>query len=249
MGLVLHPPESQLAALRRRFDELRPELELHVAAPTADITGPRPVTVELIETTWQAVCSRPSGAPTYAAVVRELDCALHNWILRARITAGDLDHAFVYLLPHLRKWAINLSQGLAAPRPDPDDFVNDAFLKLRVAPAFCTVENPIGYAFRVVKNLVVDHARRTSRAAELAKQHPPGVPAVPAGSPERLDAIARRASLSAEERCMVFRKVFGGMSVSAAQRACGGPPGSPYYVLEKIYDKLARAFGVERNRP
>jgi hypothetical protein len=47
---------------------------------------------------------------------------------------------------------------------------------------------------------------------------------------------------------MVFRKVFEGMSVTAAQKACGGPPGSPYYVLEKIYDKLATAFGVERNR-
>jgi DNA-directed RNA polymerase specialized sigma24 family protein len=248
MAHVFHSPDPSLDALRRRFDELRPDLEMHVAALTADLAGPRPAPVELVETTWRAVCSRSSSVPTYAAVVRELDCALHNWLLRGRIAAGDLDNAFVYLLPHLRRWAINLSQGVPAPRPDPDDFVNDAFLKLRTAPAFVTVDNPLGYAFRVVKNLVIDHVRRASRAAELAKQHPPGGGVELARSPERLDAIARRASLSAEERCMVFRKVFGGMSVAAAQKACGGPPGAPYYVLEKIYDKLAIAFGVERDR-
>ena len=141
-----------------------------------------------------------------------------------------------------------MSQGLPAPRPDPDDFVNDAFLKLRSSPTFCSVDNPIGYAFRVVKNLVIDHVRRASCAADVANQHPPTVPVELVASPERLDVIARRARLSAKERCMVFRKVFHGMSVTAAQKACGGPPGAPYYVLEKIYDKLAIAFGVDRNR-
>lgn len=216
---------------------------------TADIAGPRPAPVELIELTWRAICNRPGTASTYAAVVRELDCALHNWVLRTRIAAGDLDGAFVYLHPHLRRWAANLGQGLPAPRPEPDEFVHDAFVRLRIAPAFCAVDNPIGYAFRVVKNLVIDHARRASRAAEIASQQPQRASVELAASPERLDAIAKRAQLSAKERCMVFRKVFGGMSVAAAQKACGGPPGAPYYVLEKIYDKLATAFGVERSRP
>jgi DNA-directed RNA polymerase specialized sigma24 family protein len=204
--------------------------------------------VELLETTWQAVCHRSSTALTYAAVVRELDGALHNWILRRHIDNGGIDHAFAFLLPHLRKWASQLSQGLPAPRPDPDDFVNDAFLKLRVAPGFLTADNPIGYAFRVVKNLIVDHARRESRAVEIAAQQSPGGGVELDASPERLFAVVRRAQLSAKERCMLFRKVFEGMSVTAAQKACGGPPGAPYYVLEKIYDKLAAAFGVERYR-
>ncbi|HEY0992874.1 MAG TPA: sigma-70 family RNA polymerase sigma factor [Kofleriaceae bacterium] len=245
---MLRVSDSRPDALRLRFDELRPALETHVALVIADIAGPRPTSVELIETTWQAVCHRSSTALTYAAAVRELDGAVHNWILRRHIVAGGLDHAFAYLLPHLRKWATQLSQGLPAPRPDPDDFVNDAFLKLRAAPAFCSADNPIGYAFRVVKNLVVDHARRASRAAEIATQPSRGVGVEPDASPERLFAVVRRARLSAKERCMVFRKVFEGMSVTAAQKACGGPPGAPYYVLEKIYDKLAAAFGVERGR-
>ena len=245
---MLQVCDSHLDTLRQRFEALRPALELHVAVVTADITEPRPAPVELIETTWQAICHRPGSAPTYAAVVRELDCALHNWMLRTRIVSGDLDSAFIYLHPHLRTWATNLSQGLPPPRPEPDEFVHDAFVKLRVAPAFGTADNPIGYAFRVVKNLVIDHARRASRAAEIADHHPRHLAVELAASPERLDVIAARANLSAQERCMVFRKVFGGMSVTAAQKACGGPPGAPYYVLEKIYDKLAAVFGMERSR-
>lgn len=245
---MLPVSDSRLDALRHRFDELRPALEMRVAVVIADIVEPRPTPGELIETTWQAVCHRSSSALTYAAAARELDGALHNWILRRHIAAGGLDHAFAYLLPHLRRWACQLSQGLPAPRPDPDDFVNDAFLKLRAAPSFSAADNPIGYAFRVLKNLVVDHARRESRAVELAAQHSPVAGVDLDASPERLFAVVRRAQLSAQERCMVFRKVFEGMSVTAAQKACGGPPGAPYYVLEKIYDKLAAAFGVGRSR-
>lgn len=245
---MLDLPGSGLDELRRRFDELRPELEMHAAVLTAHLPEPCPTPRELIEITWQVVRSRRAGVLAYATVERELDGALHNWILRARTAAGGLDNAFEYLLPHLRTWAINLSHGLPPPRPDPDDFVNDAFVKLRTTPAFGTGDNPMGYAFRVVKNLIIDHARRAARAAEFAQHHPPRVLAELEASPTRLDAIARRAQLTAEERCMVFRKVFAGMSVVAAQKACGGPPGSPYYVLEKIYDKLAMAFGVERNR-
>jgi len=246
---VLRVSDPRIDALRLRFDELRPALEIHVALMIADLAGPRPTPVELLETTWQAVRHRSSTALTYAAAVRELDGALHNWTLRRHIATGGLDHAFAYLLPHLRKWAGQLSQGLPAPRPDPDDFVHDAFLKLRAAPGFWTADNPIGYAFRVVKNLIVDHARRESRASEIAAQQSPAIGVELEASSQRLHAIVRRAQLSAKERCMVFRKVFEGMSVTAAQKACGGPPGAPYYVLEKIYDKLAAAFGVERNRP
>jgi DNA-directed RNA polymerase specialized sigma24 family protein len=248
MSHVLRVADSRLDDLRQRFDELRPALEIHVAVAIADITEPRPTPVELIEITWHAVRHRSSNALTYATAVRELDSALHNWILRRHIAEGGLGRAFVYLLPHLRTWAGQLSQGLPPPRPDPDDFVNEAFLKLRAAPAFYTADNPIGYAFRVVKNLIVDHARRESRAVAVAVQHSPAAGVELDASPERLYAVIRRAQLSAKERCMVFRKVFEGMSVTAAQKACGGPAGAPYYVLEKIYDKLATAFGVARNR-
>jgi hypothetical protein len=117
MRHVLGVSDARLDALRLRFDELRPALETHVALAIADIAGPRPTPVELIETTWRAVCHRSSAALTYAAAVRELDGALHNWIVRRHIAAGGLDLAFAYLLPHLRRWATPAEPGAAGAAP------------------------------------------------------------------------------------------------------------------------------------
>ena len=52
MRPVLQRSDSRLDALRQRFDELRPELEMHAAVLTANIAEPRPTPVELIETMW-----------------------------------------------------------------------------------------------------------------------------------------------------------------------------------------------------
>jgi DNA-directed RNA polymerase specialized sigma24 family protein len=166
--------------------------------------------------------------------------------LRRLLAAGDVDGALAALLPVLRDWAVNLARGLREPRPDADDLAHDAFLRLRGSPAFRAADNPLGYAFRTVKNLVIDHARNTKRTVAVGDQH---LPVVEIGtSAERLSAIARRANLDDAETCMLVRVVFEQLPVTAAQAACGGPLGAPYYVLDRIFDKLAAAFGVARRR-
>jgi DNA-directed RNA polymerase specialized sigma24 family protein len=233
--------------LRERFERLIPELERRASELVAGMPEPRPAPGELVEATWRVVCSkRGSDAQLRAAAARELECCVHNMTLRRLFEAGQLDAAFAHLLPHLRTWATNLSRGLSPPRPDPDDLVQDAFLKLRKSQMFVAADNPLGYAFRAVKNLIIDHARRKRPTVELADRHT-GATELET-SPERLEEMLTRAGLSPAEKCMLSRVVFEKLAVSAAQRECGGPPGAPYYVLEKILDKVAASLGIDRSR-
>lgn len=235
--------------LRARFERLLPELERRASELAATLPEPRPQPSELIEATWRTVCGkRGNDAQLRAAALRELECCGHNLALRRRFAAGDIDGAFAHLLPHLRSWAENLSRGLTPPRPDADDLVQDAFVKLRKSKLFAVADNPLGYAFRAVKNLVIDHARRKRDrpTAELTERH--GGTTELEMSSERLADILGRAGLSAKEQCMLSRVVFEKLAVGAAQKECGGPAGAPYYVFEKILDKVAAVFGIERSR-
>lgn len=220
-----------------------PELERRAAELAAAMPEPRPTAAELVETTWRIVCGKRNTDALRAVALRELECCIHNLTLRRMFDAGDLDGAFTHLLPHLRTWAGNLSRGLT-PRPDPDDLVQDAFVKLRKSSMFVAADNPLGYAFRAVKNLVIDHARRKRPVVELADRHVGSTELET--SPERLEEIFTRAGLSAAERCMLSHVVFERVAVTAAQKECGGPPGAPYYVLQKILDKVAVSLGIER---
>jgi DNA-directed RNA polymerase specialized sigma24 family protein len=232
--------------LRERFERLIPELEER-AAQLVTAMADAPSVKDLVEATWRVVCSKRSVGQLRAVAMRELECCGHNLILRRRFDAGDIDGAFAHLLPHLRSWAQNLTRGLAAPRPDPDDLVQDAFVKPRKSKLFAVADNPLGYAFRAVKNLVIDHARRKKPDVELADRHA-GVTELET-SPERLEAIFTRAGLDAKEKCMLSRVVFEKLAVGAAQKECGGPSGAPYYVFEKILDKVAVSLGIARSRP
>jgi len=233
--------------LRERFERLIPELERRAGELVLSMPEPRPHPSELVEATWRVVCSkRGTEAALRAVALRELECCTTNLALRRMFDAGDLEAAFARLVPHLRAWATNLSRGLSPPRPDPDDLVQDAFLKLRKSQMFVVADNPLGYAFRAVKNLVIDHARRKRPTVELADRHV-GATELET-SPERLDEMLTRAGLSAMEKCMLSRVVFDKLAVSAAQRECGGPPGAPYYVLEKILDRVAGSLGIDRSR-
>ena len=244
---MLRAVERMTDELRQRFDRLLPELVRRAEEIVAAIPEPRPTPGELIEATWSVVCGkRGNDAVLRAAALRELECCVHNLTLRRLFDAGNLDAAFSHLLPHLRQWATNLSQGLSPPRPDADDLVQDAFIKLRKSQMFVAADNPLGYAFRVVKNLVIDHARRKRTNVELVDRHVGSTELE--SSPERLAEILTRAGLSATERCMLTNVVFEKVAVSAAQRECGGPAGAPYYVLEKILDKVAASLGIERSR-
>lgn len=159
-------------------------------------------------------------------------------------SARDIERLLADLMPSLRAWARNLAAGTREPRPDPDDVAHDAYLRLRGSATFAAVDNPEGFAFRTVKNLVLDHVRRQKPTVEAREHHLPVVEQ--ASSPARVEAIVRAANLDDRERCLLFRVVFEQIAVTAAQRTCKGPPGAPYYVLDRIYDKLAAAIGVTR---
>jgi DNA-directed RNA polymerase specialized sigma24 family protein len=232
--------------LRQRFDVLVPELTTRAAELAAALPEPRPTAAELVEATWRIVAAKRKLDGAFRAIcLRELDCCAHNLALRALLAAGDLDAAIVRLLPHLTAWATNLSRGVPGDL-DPQELVQEAFLKLRRAPMFAAAENPLGYAFRAVKNLVIDRARRRRRTIEVADRHLPVAEIEMSG--ERLQAILDRSGLDDKERCMLVHVVYEKLAVSAAQKHCGGPPGAPYYVLDKILDKVAASLGITRSR-
>jgi DNA-directed RNA polymerase specialized sigma24 family protein len=236
--------------LRERFERLIPELqqraaELVAAIPDASI---RPTPDDLVEATWRVVCGRRGGndGQLRAAAFRELECCTSNLALRRMFDAGDLDGAFEYLLPFLTTWATNLSRKLTPPRPDPRELVQDAFIKLRKSKMFTVADNPLGYAFRAVNNLVIDQARRRRPTVELVDRH--GGTTEQEMSPERFDEVLDRAGLTPAEKCMLTRVVIDKLAVSKAQKECGGPAGAPYYVLDKILDKVAASLGISRSR-
>lgn len=102
-------------------------------------------------------------------------------------------------------------------------------------------------AYRTMRNLVIDQGRKKGEDLEDGDEDR-------APRPGRIDAApladatvdrARRitfvreqlAGLSSEERCFV-KHVIEHDSVPGAQRACGWPPKSPYYVLRQLFDRL-----------
>ncbi|MFO0744347.1 MAG: sigma-70 family RNA polymerase sigma factor [Myxococcota bacterium] len=146
----------------------------------------------------------------------------------------------------------------------PDDLVQEALAKLLASYDEASLrERPhnqlMALAYRTMRNLVIDGARK--KAAVLADDPDAKAGAAGAGknasqradelqsSPEeellsaaRLDAIRQAlAGLDADERCFV-NCVIETDSVPAAQKKCGWPPKSPYYVLKKLFERLRGAL-------
>jgi len=104
-------------------------------------------------------------------------------------------------------------------------------------------------AFRTMKNLVIDTARKKSEYLEAGKkdknQRPGREPKSQAPNPEielgrarAVSAVRQQvAGLAPEERCFL-ETVLATDSVPAAQSHCGWPPKSPYYVLRKLMARL-----------
>lgn len=233
--------------LRQRFDVLVPELAARATELAASLPEPRPSATEIVEAVWKIVAGkRKRDAALRAMAVRELDAYVHNLGIRRLLDRGDVDGAIVRMLPQLTAWATNLAKGLPG-NVDPQELVQQTYEKLRGAAMFAAADNPLGYAFRAVKNLVIDHTRRHRyRTVAVAEHHLPV--AELEMSDERLQDILRRAGLSDRERCMLIQVVFEKLAVSAAQKHCGGPDGAPYYVLEKIFGKVAASLGITRSR-
>lgn len=106
-------------------------------------------------------------------------------------------------------------------------------------------------AWRTMKNLVIDASRRKMALLEDARPETDAARPVAARTPDdgptpdaslevagRHRAVANElAKLSPEERCFLST-VLETDSVPAAQKHCGWPPKSPYYVLKKLLEKL-----------
>jgi DNA-directed RNA polymerase specialized sigma24 family protein len=233
--------------LRQRFDALVPELTQRAAELAATVPEPRPTAADLVEATWKIVAGkRKRDAALRVMCLRELEACAHNVAIRQLLDKGNVDGAIVRMLPQLTAWATNLSRGVPG-NLEPQELAAQAYEKLKGAAMFAAAENPLGYAFRAVKNLVIDHTRRhRHRTVAVGEHHLPV--AELEMSDERLTEILRRAGLSEQEQCMLVQVVFEKLAVSSAQKHCGGPGGAPYYVLEKILGKVATALGITRSK-
>jgi RNA polymerase sigma factor (sigma-70 family) len=113
-------------------------------------------------------------------------------------------------------------------------------------------------AWRMLKNLAIDLTRKKSEVLDDARDDaaPRPEPVAPAlgsapsgGADEHLDAERRRARARAaldglpENERRFLEHVLESGSVPLAQRECGWPPKSPYYVLRKLLDGLAGKLG------
>jgi DNA-directed RNA polymerase specialized sigma24 family protein len=147
-------------------------------------------------------------------------------------------------------------------RMSPDDLVQECLGKLLASYDEASLrERPhnqlMALAYRTMKNLVIDEGRK--KAAVLADD--PSASGVDKAversadtsetSPEEALADAGRAqavrtaldALSPQERCFVTC-VIDTDSVPAAQKKCGWPDKSPYYVLKKLFERLRGAVGA-----
>lgn len=233
-------------ALRRQFEPLVSALSERATMLVRGLPEPRPNPGDLVERVFHFLAAQRSVTDLEAAARRHLETVVDNLAIRAALQANDFDTVFARLQPRLERWAAVLVRGLPAPQPDVGDVVNEVFIKLRRAPLFSEVDSPIGYANRTVKNLVVDLARKRGReiVAEIDERDLPRSELE--HSTARLEAIIRKAGLDPLEICMLTRVVFERLAVPTAQRECGGPRGDPYYALEKIFDKVASALGLDR---
>jgi len=148
----------------------------------------------------------------------------------------------------------------------PDDLVQEALSKLLASYDEASLrERPhnqlMALAYRTMRNLVIDGARKKS--AVLADERPDdqgGIGAQLAGraaDPEQASAEdtlihearvgkmrGALAELDSNERCFIDC-VMETDSVPAAQKKCGWPDKSPYYVLKKLFERLRGAVGEE----
>lgn len=143
----------------------------------------------------------------------------------------------------------------------PDDLVQEALARilsnydeasLRARPH----AQLMALVWRTMRNIVIDESRK--KAALLDDPKADDGPAITlaaradeaASTPEEALLAERRTSaiqgelarLSPEERCFLTT-VLETDSVPAAQKKCGWPPKSPYYVLKKLMERLRDSLG------
>lgn len=143
----------------------------------------------------------------------------------------------------------------------PDDLVQEALARILSNYDEASLrERPhaqlMALVWRTMRNIVIDESRKKAALLEdrKADDGPPSALASRADeaqpTPEEALVSQRRTSaiqgelarLTAEERCFLTT-VLDTDSVPAAQKKCGWPPKSPYYVLNKLMERLRGSLG------
>lgn len=139
-----------------------------------------------------------------------------------------------------------------------DDLVQEALAKLLTAYDDASLrERPfnqlMALAYRTMRNLVIDQGRKKGAYLEDRRDDDERARAIPDMTPlpdaqvasaERIGLLrAQLERLSPEERCFLTQ-VMHTDSVPAAQKHCGWPPKSPYYVLRRLLTQLRSALGA-----
>jgi len=62
---------------------------------------------------------------------------------------------------------VNYASGIVGDRAHAEDVVQDAWLRLRAAAARRPPDEPLGYLYRIVRNLAIDGLRRRTREARV----------------------------------------------------------------------------------
>lgn len=138
----------------------------------------------------------------------------------------------------------------------PDDLVQEAMAKMMTAYDEASLrERPfnqlMALAYRTMRNLVIDQGRKKGAWLEDRRDDDePGrvvtdqapLPDELLGAGERVERVrSEMAKLAPEERCFLTQ-VMQTDSVPAAQKHCGWPPKSPYYVLRRLLSQLRLAL-------
>jgi len=143
----------------------------------------------------------------------------------------------------------------------PDDLVQEALARILSNYDEASLrERPhpqlMALVWRTMRNIVIDESRKKAALLEDSKADdgPPSALANRADAaqptPEEALVDERRTSairgelarLTPEERCFLTT-VLDTDSVPAAQKKCGWPPKSPYYVLKKLMERLRDSLG------
>jgi len=144
----------------------------------------------------------------------------------------------------------------------PDDLVQECLGKLLASYDEASLrERPhnqlMALAYRTMRNLVIDAGRKKAavladeassrtgldKQVELRADPEARTPEEELAHAARMQAMRTAlGGLSAEERCFVTC-VIETDSVPAAQKKCGWPDKSPYYVLKKLFERLRGVVG------
>ena len=159
-------------------------------------------------------------------------------------SANDLD---VFL--SLRRELINYANGITGDRMQAEDIVQEAFIWL-IAGRGEPIEQPVAYAYRVVRNLALDLIR--SRAREQARHVSPPAWLLPVELDDPADACQHGIALErlaqaldampqASRRALEMHR-FGGCTLAQIAEQLGVSVTSAHRLLRDALVRLAKAF-------